>query len=205
MSLPYFEPWIGCNYGTSINRLLILGESHYGSTSMSGNSTKVLTQQYVDGVWTHRFWTNIMQVVNGQPYWEIDRAEFWGRVAFYNYVQQPVAEMAGIAPTPEMFIASKEAFLSVLDRVTPKGILVLSKRLWENLPSEGTRGQDIHCGEVERETWIYPFNGGEALATWLPHPSYGFSWSRWHPLVLALLSVSSKILRHRDVPLAVRQ
>ncbi|MDE2324326.1 MAG: hypothetical protein KGL51_06580 [Betaproteobacteria bacterium] len=146
-----------------------------------------------------------MQVVNGQPHLKIDRAEFWGKIAFYNYVQQPVAETAGVAPTSEMFTASRAAFFSVLDSLRPKTILVLSKRLWENLPSDGRPGRDIRCCGVNRETWVYPFNGGQALAAWLPHPSYGFSWRRWHPWVLALRAASSNIPLHADAPQAARR
>lgn len=193
MPFPYFEPWVGSNYGTNDDRLLILGESHYGPASMPGNSTKTLTQEYVDEKWNHRFWTNIMQVVNGQPHEEIDRAEFWRRVAFYNYVQQPVAETPGVAPACEMFTASKAAFFSVLDSLKPKAILVLSKRLWENLPSEGRPSQEIRCPDGSRESWVYAYNGGEALASWIPHPSYGFAWREWHPYVQALRSGSSNI------------
>lgn len=205
MSLPYFDPWIGSNYDTHGDRLLVLGESHYGPDSIPANFTRVLTQKYVNREWSHRFWTNIMQVVSGRPHWEIDRAEFWGRVAFYNYVQQPVSETAGVAPTSEMFAASKAAFFSVLDGLRPKTILVLSKRLWENLPPEGGPSQEIQGGDVSRETWVYPFSGGKALATWLPHPSYGFSWRRWHPLVLALRAASSNISLHADAPQAMRR
>ena len=205
MSLPYFEPWVGSNYGTNDDRFLVLGESHYGPASMPANSTRVLTQEYADGAWSHRFWTNIMQVVNGQPHWKMDRAEFWSRVAFYNYVQQPVAETAGVAPTSEMFMASKEAFFLVLDSLRPKTILVLSKRLWENLPSEGKPGQEIRCGDVSRETWVYPYSGGQALAAWLPHPSYGFRWRRWYPCVLALRAAGSNIPLHADAPQAARR
>lgn len=205
MSLPYFEPWVGSSYRANDDRLLVLEESHYGPASMPADSTRVLTQEYVDGEWRHRFWTNIMQVVSGRPHWEIDRTEFWERIAFYNYVQQPVAETAGVAPTSEMFAASKAAFFSVLDGLNPKTILVLSKRLWKNLPSEGRPGQNIRCCDGSRETWIYPFHGGQALAVWLPHPSYGFSWRRWHPCVLALQAASSNIPLHADAPQAARR
>lgn len=198
MSLAYFEPWIGRNYETNGERLLILGESHYGPPSLPGNFTKVLTQEYADRLWNHRFWTNIMQTVRGQTHWNIDRAEFWGNVAFYNYVQQPVAETAGVAPTSEMFESSKEAFFSVLESLKPKTILVLSKRLWVNLPPEGRSGQDICSGVVSRGTWIYPYKGAEALAAWIPHPSYGFNWQNWHPWVDALRAASSNTSFNSD-------
>jgi hypothetical protein len=192
-SNPFFEPWVGRKYRGSSGRLLILGESHYGPPSMPGTSTVELTQEYVDGVWSHRFWTNIMQLVLGSPYREINRAEFWETVALYNYVQEPVAETHSVAPTPEMYEKARPAFYSVLRCLTPKLILVLSKRLWDNLPPDGRLGDEIRYGEANRETWIYPYDGGKALASWVPHPSWGFSWRRWHPLVTALLAESSKI------------
>src|SRR4051794_18661384 len=77
---------------------------------MPRDSTITLTDQYVRGKFRHRFWTNIMQVVTGGPYWNIDRDEFWSSVSFYNYVQMPVAEGPGVAPTPEMFGLSELAF-----------------------------------------------------------------------------------------------
>lgn len=184
---PYFTPWVGANYAASEERLLILGESHYGEESMPGNSTITLTQEYVDEKWTHRFWTSTMQVICGQPHWELDRKEFWQSVAFYNYVQQPVAETAKVAPTAEMFSLSREAFFSVLSQLAPKKILVLSNRLWENMPTDGLPGPHLSYGEDTRETLLYQYEGGQALACWVPHPSYNFSWPQWHPMIKALL------------------
>lgn len=183
---PFFKPWIGADYAASDERLLILGESHYGDESMSGNSTITFTQEYVDGQ-NHRFWTSIMQVVRGQPYWELDRREFWQSVAFYNYVQQPVAETAKVAPTSEMFSLSRDAFFSVLSQLAPRKILVLSNRLWENMPAGGLPGPQLSFEQGTRETLLYQYEGGQALASWVPHPSYNFSWPQWHPMIKALL------------------
>ena len=185
IAAPFFIPWVGADYEASEERLLILGESHYGDESMPGNSTITFTQEYVDGQ-NHRFWTSIMQGVRGQPYWELDRKEFWKSVAFYNYVQQPVAETAGVAPSAEMFALSKEAFFSVLSQLAPKKILVLSNRLWENMPTDGLPGPLLSYGQDTRETLIYQYDGGKALACWVPHPSR-YSWPQWHPMIKALL------------------
>lgn len=193
MTEPFFHPWIGQHYAHSPQRLLVLGESHYGPADMAGDSTVLLTQQYIDQIWSHRFWTNIMQVVAGRPYWELQRADVWHHIAFYNYVQQPVAETAGVAPDGAMFAASAEAFFTVLDRLAPHAVLVLSRRLWDNLPPAGRAGASLPLDDGERETWLYPAAGGETLATWIPHPSYGFNWSRWHPLVKALRTAAGRL------------
>jgi len=39
----FFEPWIGHKYEANRERLLILGESHYGLPSTPGNHTIALT------------------------------------------------------------------------------------------------------------------------------------------------------------------
>jgi len=151
MVLPYFEPWIGRGNEVSLCQLLILGESHYGPASMPGNSTCELTQSFASSAWNYRFWTNIMQVVAGRRDDEIDRAAFWsGGVALYNYVQEPVAETAGASQAPAMFLRSKAAFFSVLDRLNPAAILVLSKRLWDNHPQESRSGNDLQKARLSR-------------------------------------------------------
>ena len=61
-----FEPWVGDNYWDGFAggpRLLILGESHYGSGPPDRNFTKDLTRAYAEGRWNHRFRTGIMQTV----------------------------------------------------------------------------------------------------------------------------------------------
>jgi hypothetical protein len=112
-------------------------------------------------------------------------------VVFYNYVQEVVAENAGIAPTAIMWANAVEPFWEVLNQLAPTHILVLSKRLWENLPPEGESGPVIEFDGQARETWKYPVAGRCALATWLPHPSYGFSAKSWHPLISKFLSLNS--------------
>lgn len=189
---PFFRPWVGSRYLENEHRLLILGESHYGDESMDADSTINFTREYTEGT-NHRFWTSIMQAVRGQSYWEIDRKEFWADVAFYNYVQEPVAETAGVAPTPTMFAASKEPFSVVLNRLKPKRILILSSRLWNNLASDGIPGPQLAYGGDIRDTLLYHYDGGCAMASWVPHPSYAFSWRQWHPLVSALLASEQPI------------
>jgi len=183
----FFEPWKGSEYEHSRPRLLILGESHYGDISSDPDATRSLTAEYVDNKWSHRFWTNIMQVVAGAPKHEIDRSEFWNSVALYNYVQGSAGPTAGQAPPKELWASSEQAFFSVLERLQPERVLVLSRRLWRNMSSQGASGAELVVGGTAHETWIYDYRGGTAIASWVPHPSYGFSWRRWHPVVAALL------------------
>ena len=183
----YFKPWVGRRYGEDAIKLLILGESHYADRKPSPNFTIDLTREYSNGEWKHRFWTQIMQVISGKSHWEIDKKEFWNNYAFYNYIQDIVAESAGMGPSQKMIDAASPPFFEVLAELKPSHILVLSKRLWESLPSDGAAGKAIRLGNDERETWIYSVPNHSSKATWLPHPSYGFSAPKWHPWVAKFL------------------
>lgn len=188
---PFFIPWVGARYLEAGKRLLILGESHYSDEELDRHATIDLTQQYVDG-WNHRFWTNLMQIVRGRAHWEIERGEFWAELAFYNYIQETVGDSPGIAPSDAMFAAAKEPFQTVLERLQPHRILVLSARLWDRLAPEGEAGPALAFGGQVRDTLVYRHAGGTALASWIPHPSR-IGWNTWHPLVPALLGMEAQL------------
>ena len=130
-----------------------------------------------------------MQLVLGRPANGIDRHEFWHAVSFYNYIQEPVGEGPRDRPTREMWANSGPAFLDVLNDLKPQHIIALGRALWDNLPSIGRQGPGIQsCGET-KDTWIYPYEGGEALSTWVYHPSSpkGASALSVHPYVKELM------------------
>lgn len=186
----YFKPWVGRQYAKGNVKLLLLGESHYAPPAAmkpSPSFTINLTRDYMNEKWTHRYWTQIMQVVSGKRHWEIDRPIFWHKYAFYNYIQDVVADSSGVLPTKQMIESARIPFFKVLEKLKPTHLLVLEKRLWDYLRSNGKRGDDLIVGNQERDTWRYMTTGGEVKATWLPHPSYGFSAPKWHPWVAEFL------------------
>jgi hypothetical protein len=189
----YFLPWIGSEFRERCTRLLLLGESHYGDEPATQRATIKCTQAYVDGLWRHKFWTNIMQVVQGAKYSEIDAALFWSRVALYNYIQTIVSPEAGVAPTEDMWRDAEPAFYLVLQYLDPTHILVLSKRLWTRLPISSYRCQSsVVCDDFTMEIRNFDLGlGRTAVGTWLPHPSYHFHFSanKLHPLVKEFLNL----------------
>jgi hypothetical protein len=185
----YFQPWEGMNYHKSKNnRLLVLGESHYYPGVAPKGFTNELIGDYTKCEWSHRYWTNIMQVIEGKKHSEIDRVAFWSRIAFYNYVQEIVSDCPGVAPSSKMWQRAEGPFFQVLDHLKPSHVLALSKRLWDSMSSKGKSGKMLKVKDITRDTWIFNYQGGSAFATWLRHPSYGFSYEEWHPLVRAFLS-----------------
>jgi len=117
---------------------------------------------------------------------QVNKQAFWDKYALYNYIQDVVAGSAGIAPTKQMIESARIPFFEVLAKHKPTHLLVLSKRLWEYLPSNGEKGDDLIVGNQKRDTRLYPITGGTVKATWLPHPSR-FSASKWHPWVAEFL------------------
>lgn len=189
----HFLPWEGAHFRQQTVRLLLLGESHH-STEPTEPATMTIdcTRAYVEGTWSHKYWTEIMKVVEGKDYWEIDRAMFWSKISFYNYIQEIVGEGPGIAPTSQMHNSSEQGLASVLAHLKPTHVLVLAKRLWHSLPqSIYVTNSDIKFGGDARETKLFVCSGNSmALGTWLPHPSYPFHFNakRLHPVVRDFLS-----------------
>jgi hypothetical protein len=187
---PFYHEWEGKDYRFQPHRLLILGESHYGDYAKSGDATVKLTEEYLSGQINHAFWTNIQNVVSPTSLKVSERPAFWHSVAFYNYVQTSAGATAGIAPNSSAFGKSKDAFFTVLDRLQPDAILVLSTRLWNHMPGSVDGAIPVAPLVVagkERDAWIYDYAGGKALASWVPHPSRYFSVPRWRPWVKALM------------------
>lgn len=188
----YFLPWVGTNYLAQSPRLLLLGESHYGDNNENPNLTRELTYNYSEGLWSHRYWTGIMNTLNDQNTPDA-RNVFWSKVAFYNYIQDIVGATSGIQPTAAMFVSALTGFRSVLNYLKPTHILVLEKRLWLNLPTNLLSSRDIVTfGGVSREIATFEFDGGGASATWINHPSRS-SPKRWHPIVKDFLATKKCI------------
>lgn len=192
----FYEPWKGDRYNEQPHRLLLLGESHYGDSAEHADATIKNTKEFVRGEWNPRFWTNVTAAVLGKPSTIEERPDFWDTVAFYNYVQRSAGSWWGIAPNREMFRRSEGAFYQVLDLLKPHAILVLSTRLWNRLPDEGPRsrrGEPLIINGDQRLTWRYRHDAGEALTTWIPHPSYFFVRDRWHKWISALIEASREV------------
>lgn len=149
---PTFHPWKGQHYGRESRfgvRLLVLGESHYGQPGEDDKPT--LTEEVVrdySAEHRHPYFTRIAKVLRGDRGWidDEERAAIWEHLAFYNYVQSLVPA-PGIPPTSAQWAAAHGPFLTVLNRLQPDGVLVVSQRLWDQL-SQMPRPTDVAFGVV---------------------------------------------------------
>lgn len=176
-----FHPWVGNNYASSNERLLILGEAHYDSTGKHmvqapQNYTIETWQEYLDTP-SGRFWTNIVQVVAGKAIGECDIPVIVNTLAFYNYCNKMVATTARVAPSSMDWKDSLEDFYRVLDALQPTYILVLGQRLWSNL-KEDKRGENVSLDNRSKPVCYFRAAGFLVPSLPINHPSSAFSWKK---------------------------
>lgn len=136
-----FEPWVGSHYnkdGFNGIRILILGESHYGTKDLERSS---FTREVVNDLGQNRrnrFFTVVQMLITGIPKGtrisNEDRQSFWEQVAFYNFIQSIVGEKSGIRPTAEMWKSAKGPFVATVQELKPDLIVVLGNELQDHLP-----------------------------------------------------------------------
>lgn len=171
-----FDPWIGPDYyrsGLNGLRLLILGESHYGTPEKERRDfTKDVVRRLglrMEG--KHRFFTITAKVVLGRGKDGVSKSEmvnFWNSVAFYNYIQSIVPK-ARKSPSRVMWLAGKAPFLDTISELRPDAVLVLGEKM----------GKDYLSQYAER---IPPY-------CWITHPSSSrFSYGECMPKVQEFLA-----------------
>jgi hypothetical protein len=175
MATRTFDPWIGSLYATEGirgKRLLILGESHYGG---AGCEYPAFTSDVIRDMALRKgrlpFFSRVQRLVVGGRggFSNEERADFWHRVAFYNYVQSSPGNSPRCRPTPEMWEAASEPLRQTLLELSPHIMLVLGIELHRNLP---------------------PINNTVTVCP-IQHPSsVGFSYNVWQPRVCTAMNRS---------------
>jgi hypothetical protein len=186
MSNVIFMPWIGSRYeaeGFRGLRVLVVAESHYGSKrserpTATPELVKALGQRLKHPDATarlrkHPHFARIVTAVSGAASASIfttqERADFWERVCYYNFLQE-FMPAARVAPPAESWEAGKAAFIDVLAALQPNVVIAFSKRL----------------GAV-----LKPLCGNVPIAR-VHHPSTGFAYGRWNPVIAGALAEAAE-------------
>ncbi|GJH40595.1 hypothetical protein RCZ04_11450 [Capnocytophaga sp. HP1101] len=181
-----FTPYIGEKYeqGYQGKKVLVLGESHY-SADAEGNAslddptfTNYIVQEfknYQKGEREHANWmrtfTKFAKVFHNGELSADEIVDFWERVVFYNYVQEPMAGPRQ-SPTTEQFAKSEKAFWEVLETYQPDIIVVWSHRLWINMPYTGEyRSKENTLINKGKGFYYYKVGNKEIAAMYISHPS----------------------------------
>lgn len=182
-----FLPWIGSEFKSHPGwpgRVLLIGEGHYADD----RDNPQLTREVIEGQWngkSYSYFTKLAQAMLGKPHPEIDKPRFWASVAFYNFVQDIVADDPRIAPSEEQWNEALASLPEVIDKLSPDYIIATGKRLWCHLPDWPQTTPLQH----EAKTWDVcagsALQGHKFKATYIYHPSsvaFGNS-QRWHRLL----------------------
>lgn len=133
-----FKPWIGPKYSTDGLfgiRVLALGESHYADDNLNRDTftSDIVRECVYQGRFA--FFTKVAKLLRGMD--AKSRIpndvlhDTWDRIAFYNYIQQPLSGPR-IRPTNEMWNEAGRIFPDVLRKLEPQIIVVLGKGLSSN-------------------------------------------------------------------------
>ncbi len=162
-----FMPWVGSRYHEGLfgTKVLILGESQYGSRDETLQFTSYIIEKYGKNK-RSRFFTVTQRLVTldkKRGYIPAaQRRAFWEKVAFYNYVQEFVGTKARMRPTRAHWLAAQQPFLETVEELKPDVIVVLGKETKRNLPKPLPSGRYAYVS----------------------HPSgRGFSYKKWQPEV----------------------
>jgi hypothetical protein len=175
----FFEPWIGKRHseGFAGRRVLLLGESHYldGEGYEPRTFTTGVIQRWAITGPTAPYFTRICRLILGGAIPSlVERTAFWNSVVFYNYVQAWVGTGPRQRPTPANWATGEVGLRSVMTAYSPQVMIVLGADLWWHVartlaPTPGK--------------FVGTFSSGTTTIAAVHHPSAGFSYARWKPVV----------------------
>lgn len=117
------DPWVGENYLLNNDRLLIVGESHYSQIdgefsetlfqefTNDRNSTKYIIEALTRGDKSWKVFDNLYRTLFKTK--DINVADFWSSVSFYNFVQRPLKSLND-RPTKNDYLDGFETFAELV-------------------------------------------------------------------------------------------
>lgn len=120
------EIWVGKNYQTSKNKILVLGESWYGQeVSIAEYISKWAAREIKDTTFSRIF--NAGSGSHTSKATESELLDFWHTIVFYNYVVGTVGETRSHRPTKMQYEFSESSLNLILKQFAPDGVWVLGK------------------------------------------------------------------------------
>lgn len=185
-----FLPFVGKDYnrgGLFGKRIMVLGDSHYGSVPKSDITQEVLGWYLDPNVeregWMSTFLKFERSLVGHETNHE-ETIRIWNSVLFYNYLQVLLSGPRE-AGTDQQYKDSAGAFFQVLEQYRPDVIIVWGKRLWTKLPWEGwTECRQLRFDGYSVDNGTYTLSNGHKVRCFcVYHPSVGYSWDWWYGVI----------------------
>ena len=183
----YFTPFVGDDYDLGLiddTRVLLLGESHYGTVSDDPGSGPDCTQ-YTFGDYTRddcdfsqesQFFRKLPCILTrDEDVTQVESAAAWRRIAYANFVQEFVGAHARMRPSRDQWKRGQAALTELAEKLQPDVVLVLGAQLWNHV-TEGrpTNEAAIRAERCDRDVWLIPHDQGFARTSWIYHPSTNY-------------------------------
>lgn len=190
-----FLPFVGKQYikgGIFGKRIMVLGDSHYGSEPDAMITNNVLGW-YLDYSLKRVGWMNTFlkfeRAMVGHTTNHNETLSIWNSLLFYNYLQV-LLDGPREAGTKQQYKDSEAAFFEVLEKYQPDAIIVWGKRLWENIP--WTRWTEYPTLKYSDGSMIdngcYTLSNGHKVKVMCSyHPSVGYDWNYWAMIIAEFL------------------
>ncbi len=188
-----FQPYIGPAYRASAVRLLILGESHYGTPDPTeqvdpADPTRRVVRKWISRDWPVRYLTIAARIITGLEAGQIDRSRVFDAVALYNFIQF-VMPHVGVRPSQEQAIVSGKSFLEVLAQLDPTHVIATGQGfLWRGMPPTAATEDYVTVAGVSLPYREYPTPSGAARTMAIDHLSRA-SAPQWRPPVVEFLAL----------------
>lgn len=181
-----FHPYVGQYYERGLvgsKKVLLLGESHYRPSdplSLKAKQEFTITnfEDYASSncqIYPRNgFWGRLQCLATRSQNPTRDAsAEAWRRLAYANYVQDFVGQKARVRPTPTLWETGEAALMELLRRLRPDVVLVLGRATWNHLGDHTGKYIPVDGKLASRDgrVWAMPTGRGDALSTWVYHPS----------------------------------
>lgn len=115
------------------------------------------------------------------------KKRFWNSVAFFNFVDDVVEGGSRHAPHNDSFEKARLDWVNLINVISPSHIVCLGKRLWVNMPKPNSSSTFSVAEMKPHPIFEYSHSNGTAKATYIYHPSVGFSSKRWHKVISEFL------------------
>ncbi len=183
--IPNLVPWEGPAYAGGANRIMVIGETHYGKWTEKQIVEHLLLPTTGSGTWTGF----VKAVTNDPALTRQSRANFLNCIVFYNYIvnfQPETAEKSQVSDAQRSDPDNQRILLEMVKAYRPTHMIVwglpnfrsiAQGDLWTRLvmAENGAAYSALKVGDID------------ATAIGIKHPAIGFSSSKWGPVLAAFL------------------
>lgn len=118
--------WIGANYERNSDRVMVLGQSWWGSVELLKDAIPRWADGRLEDATFSRLFSAISEL-NVNRVSPAERLEWWNCIAFYNFVPGSSGELRDSPISSGRFESSKVPLRQALEAVKPRGVWVWGK------------------------------------------------------------------------------